>query len=112
MASTQELLKILRQRRPDTVCLGGVCYFRLENGNLAKAELTSTGGYSSGLRLTILNPRFGAVDSLTLHSRDLPRNTGERNTGCEESAAWDIYRPKMNISALAEMAEKYLRLFR
>ena len=108
MASTRELWLALYKRRPDTVCLGGVCYIRLEGGNLAKVELISNGSYTSGIQWTILNPRLGFVDSLTLHNWDLPRGT---KFGYAENAAWDICRPTVNIEALSELAEEYLRLF-
>ena len=107
MASGQELWEAIRRRYPDAVRLGGVCYLRLKGGSLAKAELTSGMGGYSGLQLTVLNPRSGPVDSLTIPSWDLPRV----DPGMGEDAAWDIYRPTLDIDALTEIAEKYLRLF-
>lgn len=108
MASTQKLWEVLRQRRPDTIRLGGVCYIRLEGGNLAKAELVSNGSYTSGVQLTILSPRFGPVDSLTLHNWDL---SCKMDSSHDENAAWGIYQPIVNIGALSELVEEYLRLF-
>lgn len=37
----QELRNAVAKRRPDAVCLGGVCYIRLGGETLAKAALTS-----------------------------------------------------------------------
>ncbi len=112
MTLGQELREAMRERHPDTVCLGGVCYLRLDGGNLAKAEFTSSGGNYSGLRLTVLNCRTGPVDSVTLSFWELPRNPKKASSGCGEAAAWDVCRPSPDICALAEMAEEYLRLFR
>ncbi len=112
MTLGQELREAMRGCHPDMVCLGGVCYFRLDGGNLAKAEFTASGGNYSGLRLTVLNCRTGPVDSVTLSFWELPRSPKKVSPGCEEAAAWDVCRPSPDISALAEVAEEYLRLFR
>ncbi len=112
MTLGQELREVMSGRHPDIVCLGGVCYLRLDGGNLAKAEFTSSGGNYNGLRLTVLNCRTGPVDSVTLHFWELSRSPTKTPSGCGEAAAWDVYRPSPDISALAEMAEEYLSLFR
>ena len=108
---TDELWKAMRRHHPNVVRLGGVCYVRLEGGNLAKAEFIATSGYYDGLRLTILNPSTGPVDTLTIRRWDLPRNTAEKDPSDEQTAAWDVKRPTLDIAALAEMAAEYLRLF-
>lgn len=112
MTLAQELREAMGRRHPDAVCLGGVCYFPMDGGNLAKAEFTSSGGIYSGLRLTVLNRRTGPVDSLTVSFWELPRSKKEAPLDCEKKAAWDIYRPVPDIDALSEAAEEYLRLFR
>jgi len=108
---TDELWEVMRRHHPNAVRLGGVCYVRLEGGNLAKAEFVASSGYYDGLRLTILNPSTGPVDTLTIRRWDLPRDTMEKDPGCEQTAAWDVHRPTLDIAALAEMAAEYLRLF-
>ena len=112
MTLAQELKKALERRHPDTVCLGGVCYLRLDGGNLAKAEFTSRGGSYNGLRLTVLNRRSGPVDSVTVSFWDLPRGGRKAVPDHEESIAWDIARAVPDIDALSELAEEYLCLFR
>ena len=110
MSLGQELWKAVSKRRPDAVCLGGVCYIRLDDVTLAKAELFSKGGNYDGLRLTVLNRYAGPVDSLSIHSWDIPRREQEKAARGEQ-AGWDIYRPTLDIGALWELAEQYLRLF-
>ena len=51
------------------------------------------------------------VDTLTIRRWDLPRNTAEKDPSDEQTAAWDVKRPTLDIAALAEMAAEYLRLF-
>ena len=112
MTLGQELREAMIGRHPDMVCLGCVCYLRLNRGNLAKAEFISSGGNYSGLRLTVLNCRTGPVDSVTLSFWGLPRSAKKTPPGCGEPGALDVCRPSPDISALAEMAEEYLSLFR
>ena len=110
MTIGQELWEALRRDHSDAACFGGVCYLRLFGGNLAKVELTSTGGYYNGIRVTILNPRSGPVDAVEIHNWDLPRKA-EKAESHSENEAWDIYRPALDVEALTEQAEEYLRLF-
>ena len=112
MTLVQELLASMGRRHPEAVCIGGVCYFPLDRRNLAKAEFTSNGGNYNGLQLTILNRCTGPVDSVTIHFWELPHSTKRTANGCDERAAWDIYRSLPDIGALSEAAEEYLRLFR
>ena len=98
------------KRRPDAVCLGGVCCIRLGVETLAKAALTSGGGYYDGIQVTVLNRRTGPVDSITIRSWDVPCGT-KKPPDCGEKADWDIYRPTLDIDRLWELAEEYLRLF-
>lgn len=109
---TDELWEVMRRHHPNAVRLGGVCYVRLEGGNLAKAECIASGGYYDGLRLTILNPYFGPVDSLTLRSWELSRRKHRSDPGRRGSEPWDVYRPEPDIDAFSETAEEYLNLFR
>lgn len=106
----QELRAALSRRRPDAVCLGNTCYVRLEGGNLAKVELASSRGYYDMACLTVLNRQTGPVDSLKLHFVDFPKEPPKAASG-SEAAAWDIYRPALNIDALSEHIETYLRMF-
>ncbi len=108
---TDELWEAMRRHHPNAIRLGSVCYVRLDGGNLAKAECIASSGYYDGLRLTILNPSTGPVDTLTIRRWDLPRNTAEKDPGDEQTAAWEVHRPALDIAALAEMAAEYLRLF-
>lgn len=112
MTLGQELRDAMRKRRPDVVCLSGVCYLRLDGGNLAKAEFVSRSGNYDGLRLTVLNRRTGPVDTLTVHLGDLPRSAKSTASDDAENVPWDIYRPLPNIDALTEVVEEYLNLFR
>ena len=111
MTFWQELQTAIRERHPDAICLGGACYLRLDGGNLAKVESASSGGYYDGLRLTVLNRLSGPVDAVSLRSWDMPHRKRSEST-CGENAGWDICRPSPDISALWELAEEYLRLFR
>lgn len=63
-----KLREAISKRRPDAVCLGGVCYIRLGGDTLAKAKLTSEGGNYNGIQLTVLNRCAGPVDSITIRS--------------------------------------------
>ena len=106
----QELRNAVAKRRPDAVCLGGVCYIRLGGETLAKAALTSGGGYYDGIQVTVLNRRTGPVDSITIRSWDVPHGV-KKPPDFGEKADWDIYRPTLDIDRLWELAEEYLRLF-
>ncbi len=112
MTLGQELREAMSRRHPDAVCLGGACYLRLGSGNLAKAEFTSSGRNYSGLRLTVLNQRTGPVDSVTISFWELPRSAERPTPDSEGKEAWDIYQPSLDIDALSEAVEEYLRLFR
>ena len=112
MKLAQQLQEAISRYRPDTTCLSGICYFRLDGGNLAKAEFVSSNGYYDGLRLTVLNRQTGPVDSLTVYLGDLPRSTNHTDLDDGETEAWDTYRPSPNMDALTEVIEKYLSLFR
>lgn len=101
--------KTVRSRHPDAVCLGGACYIRLGGETLAKVELSSCGGSYNGLRLTILNRRTGPVDTITIHSWDALRAAKKE---CGEQTEWDVCRSALDIDALWQLAEEYLRLFR
>ena len=112
MTLAQELREAMHRHHPDAVCLGGVCYFPINGGNLVKAEFISSGGSYNGLRLTVLNRNTGPVDSLTVSFWELPRSTRKTPPDCGKKEAWDIYRPMPDIDALSEVADEYLRLFR
>ncbi len=112
MKLAQQLQEAMSKRHPDVICLNGICYLRLDGGNLAKAEFVSSNGYYNGLRLTVLNRQTGPVDSLTVHLGDLPRSTNRMDSDGREAEAWDTYRPSPNMDALTEVIEKYLSLFR
>lgn len=107
----QELQKIMSKRRPDAICLGSVCYVRLDSERLVKVSLTSRGGNFDGLEVTVLNRHTGPVDSIIIRSWDVPRGKTKKPR-CEGKADWDIYRPTLDIDALWELAEEYLQLFR
>ena len=109
MTLGQELQTAISRRHPDTVCLGNTCYVRLEGGNLAKIELAASSGYYDTACLTVLNRRTGPVDSLKLRFGDFPTKK-ETDSGSGD-AAWDIYHPSLDIEALSEHIEKYLRVF-
>lgn len=109
MTLGQELQTAISRRHPDTVCLGNTCYVRLAGGNLAKIELAASSGYYDTACLTVLNRQTGPVDSLKLHFGDFPTKK-ETDSGSRD-AAWDIYRPALDIAALSEHIEKYLRVF-
>lgn len=110
MSLGQELREAIRKHRPGVVCLGGVCYFRLNRSTLTKVNLTSRGGNYDGLQLTILNQKNGPVDTVTIHGWDVPHRT-KAVSDDEENAGWDIYRPVLDIDALWNSMEEYLRLF-
>ena len=112
MTLMQELREAVSGRHPDVVCLGGVCCFPLDDRNLAKAEFVSGRGNYNGLRITILNRHTGPVDSLTVHFWELARSEKKLSSDNRDDAVWDICRPSPDISALWEMAEPYLSLFR
>ena len=110
MSLGQELREAIRKHRPGVVCLGGVCYFRLNRSTLAKVNLTSKGGNYDGLQLTILNQKTGPVDTVTIHSWDAPHRTKVVSDD-EGNTEWDIYRPVLDIDALWNSVEEFLRLF-
>jgi hypothetical protein len=110
MTFQQELWRAIGERHPDAVWIGNVCYLRLGIGVLAKIEPISGSGYYDGLQLTVLNRLSGPVDSVSLRIWDLPHHTGVKR--CGESEGWDICRPSPDITALTDVAEEYLRLFR
>lgn len=104
------LREAISKRRPDAVCLGGVCYIRLGNGTLAKAKLTSESGNYNGIQLTVLNRCAGPVDSITIRSWDVPHSK-KKAPEHGENADWDICRPTLDMDGLWKLAEEYLRLF-
>ena len=110
MSLGQELRDAIRKHRPGMVCLGGVCYFQVNKSTLAKVNLTAKGGNYDGLQLTILNRKNGPVDTVTIHSWNVPHCVKEMPDD-GENAGWDIYRPVLDIDALWNSVEEFLRLF-
>ena len=107
----EELRQAVARRRPDAVCLGAVCYVRLDSWNLAKVEFASSGGYYNGITLTVFNRHTGPVDSVTIHSHDLPLRRKRETPGCGSDPEWGICRPALDLDTLWVAAENYLLLF-
>ncbi len=110
MSLGQELREAIRKHRPGVICLGGVCYIRLNKSTLAKVSFTTKGSNYDGLQLTILNQKTGPVDTVTIHSWDIPHRS-KVVPDDEKNAEWGIYRPVLDIDALWDIVEDYLRLF-
>lgn len=69
----QELRKIVSSEYPDTTFVGRACYVRLSDMIRAKIEFTTCGRADryEALKMTILNPTDGEIDTLRLHFADI-----------------------------------------
>ena len=121
----RELRKIVSPHYPGAAFIGRACYVPLGEGVRAKIQFVTCGhaDHYDALKMTVLNPKEGEVDSLLLRFSDLFEKKQVSNPNFpkgiyphiwvdQEDPHWYIYKPTtQDYATLGSATAGYLGLF-
>lgn len=121
----QELRKVVSPRFLDATYVGRACYVPLGEGLRARLQFVTCGhaDHYVALKMTVLNPKEGDVDSLLVRFADLlgkkPTNNPYFKNGIlpyiwenDNTAEWYVYQPTAKDYAdMSDAVSSYLGVF-
>lgn len=121
----QELRKIISPKYPDAIYVGRACFVPLSEGTRARVEFTELGhaDHYPALKMTVLNPKEGAVDRLLLRFSDLLGKKQVSNPNFSNGVVphiwvdglkpeWYVYQPTaQDYAAMRGAVTDYLGVF-